>query len=233
MKVEEVVETIAKFFNDLIGAWVPGAVLAVGLAAMHLGPAKVQGLAKIGDGTGVALIFAGILFALGHALSAIHEYALKPLLKLLRVAKSFDEAEAKKRESFEWFAAMAKDAQGKGGPQSWSYNDLRSVAFSVSAEAASIGRRFMFISLLCNGVGAALVIMGIDYLTCYFILPKLLHSYEHAAPWFIQVALVFGTAWSLFKRGDAFYERAMATPFSIAVAELKFKKESNGIPPSV
>lgn len=230
MKVEEVIGTIAKFFNDLIGAWVPGAVLAVGLAVMHLGLAKVQGLAKIGGETGVMLIFAGLLFALGHTMSAVHEHALKPLLKLLRVTKSFDEAKAKKRESFEWFASMTKNAQGKGGQQSWSYNDLRSVALSISAEAASIGRRFMFISLLCNGVGTALVIMGVDYLACHFISPQLLHSYEQAAPWFVQVALLFGTAWLLFKRGDSFYERAMATPFSIAVAELKFTKESNGSP---
>jgi len=231
MKVEEVVETIAKFFNDLIGAWVPGAVLAVGLAVMHLGPAKVQELAKIGDGTGAALIFAGLFFALGHTVSAVHEHALKPLLKLLGVAKSFDEAKAKKRQSFEWFAAMAKDAQGTGDPQSWSYNDLRSVAFSVSAEAASLGRRFMFISLLCNGVGTALAIMGGDFLACHFISPMLLHCYEQVAPWFVQAVLVFGAAWSLFKRGDAFYERAMATPFAIAVAELKFKKETNGTKP--
>jgi hypothetical protein len=37
MKIEGATDTIAKFFNDLIGAWVPGAVLAIGLAIMHLG----------------------------------------------------------------------------------------------------------------------------------------------------------------------------------------------------
>ena len=34
MKVDDAVETISRFFNDLIGSLVPGAVLAVGLAVM-------------------------------------------------------------------------------------------------------------------------------------------------------------------------------------------------------
>ena len=41
MKVDDAVETISRFFNDLIGSLVPGAVLAVGLAVMHLGPGKI------------------------------------------------------------------------------------------------------------------------------------------------------------------------------------------------
>ena len=36
MKVDDAVETISRFFNDLIGSLVPGAVLAVGLVVMHL-----------------------------------------------------------------------------------------------------------------------------------------------------------------------------------------------------
>ncbi|MCS9379224.1 hypothetical protein N1E52_18205 [Pseudomonas aeruginosa] len=52
MKVDDAVETIAKFFNDLIGAWVPGSVLATGLAIMHLGPDYMRSLAKLGEGGG-------------------------------------------------------------------------------------------------------------------------------------------------------------------------------------
>ena len=67
MKVEEAIDTIAKFFNDLIGAWVPGAILALGLVLMHLGPTQLQSIFKLGDTTSAALTFAGVLFALGHA----------------------------------------------------------------------------------------------------------------------------------------------------------------------
>jgi hypothetical protein len=55
VKAEEVTDTIAKFFNDLIGAWVPGAVLAVGLALMHLGPGRLQSIFNLGDSTAAAL----------------------------------------------------------------------------------------------------------------------------------------------------------------------------------
>jgi len=85
----------------------------------------------------------------------------------------------------------------------------------------------MFISLLCNGVGAALVILAFDFIACSLLSSKLLFAYEHAVPWPIQVILILGMALALFKRGEVFYSRAMAIPFSIAIAELKFKKDAN------
>ena len=227
MKVDEATDTIAKFFNDLIGAWVPGAVLAVGLALMHLGPAQIQSIFKLGDSTSAALTFAGVLFALGHALLALHEQVLKKLLFKVRMAKAFDEAGAKKRQSYEWFAELVKAQQTGSAAKDWGYNDLRSVALSVSTEAASVGRRFMFISLLCNGVGTALTIVAIDFAACSLLSPKLLFAYDHAVPWPAQMLLLLGIALALFKQGEVFFSRAMATPFSIAVAELKFKKDAN------
>ncbi|KGW25202.1 hypothetical protein GSH05_02560 [Burkholderia pseudomallei] len=227
MKVEEAADAIAKFFNDLIGAWVPGTVLTVGLALMHLGPVQLQSIFKLGDTTSAALTFAGVLFAIGHALLAFHDQVLKKLLSKVGLAKPFDEAKAKTRKSYEWFAELVKVQQAGAGAKDWSYNDLRSVALSVSAEAASTGRRFMFISLLCNGVGAALAILALDFAACSLLSPKLLFIYADAVPWSAQVLLLLGLALTLFKQGNVFYNRAMATPFSIAIAELKFKKDAN------
>ena len=227
MKVEEATDTIAKFFNDLIGAWVPGTVLAAGLALMHLGPVQLQSIFKLGDSTSGALTFAGILFAIGHVLLALHEQILKKLLAKARFAKHFDEARAKKRQSYEWFAELVKGQQTGAGTKDWDYNDLRSLALSVSPEAASVGRRFMFISLLCNGVGAALAILAFDFAACSLLSPKLLFAYNHAAPWPAQVLLLLSMALVLFKQGEVFHSRAMVTPFSIAIAELKFKKDAD------
>lgn len=227
MKIEEATDTIAKFFNDLIGAWVPGVALVVGLALMHLGPVQLQSIFKLGDTSSAALTFAGVLFAIGHALLALHDQILKKLISKVRLAKPFDEAEAKKRKSYEWFAELVRAQQAGAAAQDWGYNDLRSVALSVSAEAASIGRRFMFISMLCNGVGTALAILALDFAACSLLLPKLLFAYEYAAPWPAQALLLLGIALALFKQGEVFYNRAMATPFSIAIAELKFKKDAN------
>lgn len=227
MKIEEATDTIAKFFNDLIGAWVPGAVLAIGLAIMHLGPVHLQSIFKLGDTTAAALTFAGVLFAVGHALLALHEQVLKWLLSKVRIAKAFDDVEAKKRQSYEWFAELVNAQQAGAGAKIWGYNDLRSVALSVSTEAASVSRRFMFISLLCNGVGTGLAIIAIDFAACSLLSPKLLFAYDHAAPWPVQTVLLVGMAMALFKQGEVFYSRAMTTPFSIAVAEVKFRKDAN------
>jgi hypothetical protein len=42
MKAEETTDTLGKFFNDLIGAWVSGAVFATVMAVMHLGPLQTR-----------------------------------------------------------------------------------------------------------------------------------------------------------------------------------------------
>lgn len=227
MKVEEAIDTIAAFFNDLIGAWVPGVVLALGLALTHLGPTQLLSIFELGDTTSAGLTFAAVLFALGQALLALHEQALKKLLSKVGFAKPFDEPGAMNRQSFEWFAELVKAQQTGPGAKDWDYNDLRSVALSVCAEAASVGRRFMFVSLLCSGVGTALAIVAFDFAACSLLSPKLLFAYDHAAPWPVQSLLLLGLALALFKHGEVFYSRAMTTPFPIAVATLKLTKEDN------
>jgi hypothetical protein len=225
MKIEEATSTVAHFFNDLIGSLVPGIVLAVSLVLMHLGPAQLRSIVAIGDTSLAALTFAGVLFAVGHALLAIYEHGLRRLLSQCGFRLEFNEADAKQRQSYQWFVALVKARRAAAEPEKWSYNDLRSVALSVSIEAASIGRRFMFVSLLCNGVGTALVIVALDFSVCSWLSPKLLFAYESAVAWPVQALMLFGVAAALFENGKVFYARAMATPFSIAVAELNFKRE--------
>ncbi|MGL6363360.1 hypothetical protein ACSZM1_15740 [Aeromonas veronii] len=226
MKVDDAVETIAKFFNDLISACVPGLVLAIGLLVMHLGPAFVQSLLILTEGVGGGLTMIGLLFALGHTLLAANQIALKPLFTSTKILKSFNEDAAKKRQSYKWFLEIVESQQGTG-QAAWDFHDLRAVALSVSAEAAMLGRKFMFISLLCSGVGTALLIICVDYLLCSIFMPNLIYSYVLAAPWYAQATLLFGTSILLFQQGTNFYSRAMTTPFSVAVAEIKMKQTTN------
>jgi hypothetical protein len=230
MKVDDAIETITRFFNDLIGSIVPGVVLAVGLFIMHLGPAKIAEASKPLENVTLTLTVVGLMFAAGHVLMAIFDLALQPFLRACRIVRGFDEVAAKKRESYKLFAEVVNKLRNVDVAQTspdWAYNDLRSVALSVSAEGASLGRRFMFISLLCNGVGAALVIMLIDFLSCLALNQKLLFPHVMAMNWLVQSVLILFAAVALFKRGEVFYGRAMATPFSIAVAELKLKREND------
>lgn len=230
MIVDDSIETITRFFNDLIGSLVPGAVLAIGLSIIHLGPAKIIEVSKTMESAALGLTVVGLLFATGHVLMAIFEVALQPFMRACRVIKAFDEASAKKRQSYCLFAEMVNKLRGGDAATltpDWTYNDLRSVALSVSAEGASLGRRFMFISLLCNGVGTALVIMLVDFWWCLALNQELLFPYAMAANWVVQSVLTLLTVAALFKRGETFYGRAMATPFSIAIAELKLRREND------
>ncbi|WP_413740301.1 hypothetical protein ACL2XQ_09590 [Sodalis sp. RH14] len=226
MKVDDAVENITRFFNDLIGVLVPGSVFAFGVIVIHFGLNYMYSLANLGERTSVSLICAGLLFALGHMLLAVYDNLMKPFFQLVKLSKRFDEAEAQRRQSYLWFADLVKVQQGTSALK-WGFHDLRSVALSVSPEAASIGRRFMFISLLCSGVGTALIILGLDCMVCLYFQSAPLYKSVLTPHWFISVVLLFSVALLLIKQSNAFYARAMTTPFSIAAAELMFKKENN------
>src|SRR5690606_11468275 len=145
---------------------------------------------------------------LGHLLLAINEIAVKPLLRRLRITRAFDGKKASTRQSCVMFNELITLGSNSSA-SAWDFHDLRSVALSVSDEAASLGRRFMFISLLCSGVGTALLLVGFNYLICLLFFPALLFVYDQAAPWWLQAVLMFGAAFFLFKQADLFYQRAM------------------------
>ena len=230
MKVDDALETLTRFFNDLIGTVIPGAVLVFGLAVMHLGPEKILELLKTLESGVAATLALAVIFAAGHALLALYFVVIESLLDLLNVTKPFESNGAMLRQSYIIFQKMlllngkVKDALGDAvSAATWSYNDLRSVALSISSEASSLGRRFMFIALLCNGVGTSILLMLVDYLGCVIFAPKALFAYPYVWPILIQSLLMLLVAGVLFKQGRVFHFRAMTTPFSVAVAELAFK----------
>lgn len=231
MKVDDAVETLTRFFNDLIGNLVPGAVLACGLSVMHLGPRGSIALTKALDGAGTYWLAVGVLFATGHALLALFEQVIQKILWRIHVTTKFDEVAAATRTSYTTFLTIVQEVASAGGQaqasSSWGYRDLRSVALSTSSEGGAIGRRFMFISLLCNGVGVAIAVMLLDFISCLIFAPRLLHSYAQAPVWWVQIALMLLLIHVLFRQGETFYARAMTTPFSIAIAEIKLKQHSD------
>ena len=233
MKVDDAVETIARFFNDLIGAFIPGAVLTLGLSVMHLGPAQVLSASKSMDVGLVIALFLSMVFALGHGVLAIYAQLLDGLLTRSRVTSSFDEAEAELRSSYQMFKRLVQEsggssvAQAQSSTSSWTYRDLRSVALSISTEASSIGRRFMSISLLCRGIGTATLILLVDFTLCKLFAPQALFPYATAVPALGQAVLLCVMSYVFFKEGEVFYSRAMMTPFSVAIAEMKLRGKSN------
>ncbi|MHB9100330.1 MAG: hypothetical protein ACYC2E_02265 [Sulfuricella sp.] len=241
MKADDAIETTTRFFNDLIGAIIPGAVLAVGLAIMHLGPLKNAAAVIPKDGGFTVAILLSVLFAAGHGLLAIHSLTLSLAAwsrkKLGLIKKDSDDPLASK-QSYICFrdvvsAKLKKGASGEANSQTsyaWGYHDMRSIALSVSTEASSLGRRFMFIGLLCNGVGTALVIMLLDFSFCVLFAPESLFPYPAAWSSPIQIGIMLFGAIAFFERGKEFYARAMSTPFSVALTELAIKPAVNEEP---
>lgn len=230
MKVDDAIETLTRFFNDLIGSLVPGAVLITGLAFMHLEGSNLSAAEKLLGSTPIALTVVGLMYAIGHLLLAIFDFAIQPILQFFKLIKRFDETAAKGRQSYGFFSdfiSKARKKQKLSPPVAWGYHDLRSVALSMAPEGASLGRRFMFISLLCNGTGTALLILSIDFMACLMINPLLLATAIQTIHWFAQLALILVAAWSLFRRAESFYSRAMSTPLSIAVAEIILRQNTN------
>ncbi|MDJ0039575.1 hypothetical protein [Pantoea allii] len=223
MKIDDAIETLARFFNDFIGAWIPGVVMAAGFIVMHIGDEAFLSFVGVMDKSAIVWFLAAILFALGHLITAFYQIILKDILKMLKISKGFDENRAKERQSYKFFLELVNKKFVCDESDSWSYHDLRSIALSISQEASALGRRFMFMSLLCSGVGTVLAIIIVDFVICLLFFPELLQHYRVAPHWFVQLVILFISAMSLFKQADLFFNRAMTTPFSVALTEINLK----------
>lgn len=236
MKVDDAVETITRFFNDIIGSLIPGMVLGSGLAIMHAGsPSKIVEYFGKDAGLSVAVLLT-LSFATGHCLMSIYTVAVEPFLKSMGIMKKDVLASLAKKPSYEVFRDLVLDLLKKkhtantnsAFPAEWGYHDLRNLAMSISSEGASLGRRFMFISLLCSGVGTALLIMLLDFLCSSQFAPQLLFPFSVALPATIRALMLIVAAFFFFRRGEMFFGLAMATPFPIALTELSLMPaESN------
>lgn len=247
MSVGDAVDSISVFFNDLIGAVVPASVWALGIAVMHVGFGSGSSIPAF-DGAVWPILAVGVLFAAGHFLLAVfgpinwalilaHQWLAKlaknypwlgkvGLNELSGKICEYDEEKGSEKSSYILFARVVQSnstlAPGEG--KEWAPRELRSVAMTVSPAAEALGRRFMFIALLCRGTGTALVLLALQFSIVRWIAPELLHPYSAALPWGLQVALLLGAAYLLFIRDTSFFARAMATPFACAVAELGVRK---------
>src|ERR1700682_4716668 len=156
MKIDDALSTITHFFNDIIGAIIPGLVLFAGLVLLHNGMAPNAKIAGLTSNTPSVLLMIALSFAAGHGLLGIHSAVIEPVLKFLKWVKG--DAVTEKLEGAQSYKLFKKlvDAklkrpavlEGHEIETKWGFHDLRNVALSMSTEATSLGRRFMFISLL-------------------------------------------------------------------------------------
>ena len=235
MKIDDALSTITHFFNDIIGAIVPGLVLFAGLMLLHNGIAQNAKIAALTSDTPSVLLVVVLSFAAGHGLLGIHSAIIEPALKLLGWVKG--DAVINKVEEARSFKLFKKLVDAKlqrpaalpnhEAETKWGFHDLRNVALSMSTEATSLGRRFMFIALLCNGMGTALILLAFDFLACSLWWRGALLSYSTAPPYWLQFVGLIGLGLLCILRGDTFYRRAMSTPFSVATAELLMHEKAD------
>ncbi len=225
MKIDEALQAIQLFFNDLIGAVIPGLVLGVGLVFIHKGWPNGSEIKTFTESGFLIVVILALAFAAGHGLLAIYNEILK-IIKYEPKTKQFES-----RRPYLHFKNLIEvrlgshSAQKEGGEKAeWYYNDLRNVALSISPEGASLGRRFMFISLLCDGVGMALLLLAFDYLVCSLCIPMAIVNYPNALITIFQVLGLVIIGIFYFRRGRTFYDRAMFLPFSIALTALLMKE---------
>jgi hypothetical protein len=245
MKTEDLVDKLAYFFNDFIGAVVPGSILIVLLLLLHPGLWPIFDRDVDLDNPFVFLIFAGICYALGHGLLALYYSLTEPLLRklpiphkkhmpkryLVRGAPTIMH-EATQELGYEWvkrlivykFAShlLPKD-------RDFSPHDIRNIAMTMSQQGGALARRFMFIALLTQGTGNALFVLAVETIilavSCWvFELQSFLIEYPIWWGFIIQAVLLATVALFFFSRGDDFYARALKSPFLIAAVEIAVKK---------
>lgn len=220
--MENISEIIARFFNDLIGSFVPSIFCVFIFTVSHFGINYLFEVIKNFDGQAGLLICLSLLFALGQLIAAI-QYAVDNFLTCCSTKFSSDSPTDK--DACKVFERILKEK--------YNYNDLlaiddlRNIAMSISLQAGELGRRFMFIALLCKRMAVIIFILIIDFLLSNYLHLHLFY-YDYALSVIAQVLLLTLAGVLLYFYGNSFEKRAKEVPFSIAIAELKFKMSGDG-----
>ncbi len=205
MSLSDALAVLVHLFNDIVGTLLPGCFFVGGLTVLGAIPLNVVTDPVAASPWGFLLAS----FVAGHGLLAIHELADSllgrfPLPSFLQVSDTDKRAG---EEAYRLFVERAR-AVGLLSEQDGTAvlpNNARSVAMSLSSEAAELGRRFRFIALFCFGTGWA---------ACFLAVLGLVKGNLAISVGLILLSCVM---WS---RGRSFTHRAHRTPFTVAVAAL-------------
>lgn len=234
MKPSDIVSAIVVFFNDLIGAVVPGLILLVGLHWLGATPDSVQKSELLRQAPFDWLLPLAFAYVAGHWLLGLNRLLerliggpLRGLNSLLTKGKWITLGfvdQLSKGEAYKLFKEDIKvrhrELVAGAGVETFSamgFHDVRSVAMTLSEEAGELARRFMFISLLCYGTAMAVLVVALYALV--FRAPLLDLSSATVAVVSVISFFVF------YSRGLAFERRALNVPFSVALAVLLTDKK--------
>ena len=163
MKSSDVINGIVVFFNDLIGGVVPGLILLTGLYWLGAIPSDIKNSKFLMETPFNWLVTLTFSYAAGHGLLGIHRL-LQPIVgKVLRgfrnlvFSHKWDTSDFTKKivegMAYQQFQLDIAGRHKSSLPESsgsklseLGFDDLRSVAMTISQEGGELARRFMFIS---------------------------------------------------------------------------------------
>jgi hypothetical protein len=246
MKSEDIVRALDYFFNDVIGVMLPGAILLCGTAFLvslggdlsSAGPAlsKLMQLGQNAWWLGLVLSWPA-----GHALTAVNlllEQALGWILQPLyifafhwRKLALLLHPGSSSLPGPDWISRLGDDAATEafqkrvnaklrlGSKRSLAKlgrTFYRNVALTASTEAATLGRRFRFLSLFAKSMATSCLIwMAVQACT--------------VKSWGLEAWTVMIAGFVLFLlftfRGYEFEVRTLHSLYSIALAEIEYPKK--------
>lgn len=216
MKTSDLINGVISFFNDLIGSIFPGFVLLSGLYLINIRFSIVSLPMLSLDQTGVWGSLIVFTYVAGHGLLSFKQLIDKiPCLTAKRIKirnesalyKSFEKCLKRKFEASDaWDTTSDFDK--------FSAHDIRNIAMTISSEGQRLAVRFMFISLLCDGVAAAIIVL----IFCYILAQSI-----YGAITFHEGIVLIVSAFIIYcfhKRAGEFFTRSLNTPFPTALTEL-------------
>ena len=225
----DIVSALDRFFADLIGTVVPGALLATGLFFVieYQGTSEVPGIIPPTDLFGWA-VFLAAAYTGGHALTSVGHRVLLPLIGLV-TRTSYDDKMARIADSqiFKQFVTAYRsakpgltDAIETGSQQVHTWRNL--ALSEVDTDQAQLVRKFTFIALFNLGnataLSATLSIWLLLNLSSLF--PRMASPSVREINWWIVAAALLLIAAFIERHGD-FQSRTMRVPFSMALRKLE------------
>lgn len=211
--MSDIVNAIDHFFNDIIAQIIPGIFLLVLLSI-----AFDINVGKTGFSWVVLVVAAYIL---GHLILSIANL-LNKFFDWFKIEKIDLESFYKAKPMYKQYVKILHENEKNIGDthilklrSDFSFYDYRGIAMSINNDAATLGRRFMFIHLCCRGAMMSLM------LSAPFVIVKIILSYN--LPFYIGFSflflLVLVVMYPLQVRSKDFHTRAMMVPFSCATSK--------------
>lgn len=240
MNAENFVEAVERFFLDIIGVIIPGATLMAGMWVLF-GSLSLGTVTLTAPSTDSAWVMATVLaYVLGHALTSLGDRLVVPTAAKLTgvwglnwLTEKFD-TETKlftEHKADTSVVAVGEAAYGKGWrpPSLDEFKGLRNTAITFASAQERILHRFTFISLLNQGVATALWALAlmalIQQIVQAYQSSSLTDGATHVGIGLLLMLGLFAISLVFLERRFDFYRRTQLTPFSIAVAALKEKKD--------